>query len=273
MTPPRDPRSRPKPTAERLDLMLESSLESVSLAEKLLLQFSEEIGFSEKERDEISLAVREAVANAVLHGNRGDASKKVIVQAEIRNAGLVISVRDEGEGFDPGTLPDPLRAENLLQRSGRGVFLVKCCMDELTMRRRGARGMEVIMVKYPSKIVSREDSKMSMQAASRQVDQVTVLDLSGRITLGEGSSILRESLRDLVGRGQNKILLNLADVSYIDSSGIGELVSGYTTITGQGGQLKLLNLTKKVHDLLQITKLITVFEFFDDEVKAIQSFT
>ncbi|MCX6618623.1 MAG: STAS domain-containing protein [Acidobacteria bacterium] len=114
---------------------------------------------------------------------------------------------------------------------------------------------------------------MTIKANTRQVDGVTVVDLSGRITLGEGSTILRDTVRELLGRGQKKILLNLGDVNYIDSSGIGELVSGYTTVTNQGGQLKLLNLTKKVRDLLQITKLITVFDIFDEETAAVRSFT
>jgi anti-sigma B factor antagonist len=107
---------------------------------------------------------------------------------------------------------------------------------------------------------------------NRQVGDVTVVDVSGRITLGEGSSELRDALRDLVAKGNKKILLNLGDVSYIDSSGIGELVSGFTSVSNQGGQLKLLNLTKRVKDLLQITKLYTVFEVHDDEAAAVRSF-
>ncbi len=114
---------------------------------------------------------------------------------------------------------------------------------------------------------------MSIKATTRQVDGVTVVDLSGRITLGEGSAILRDTIRDLLNRGQKKVLLNLGDVTYIDSSGIGELVSGFTTVNNQGGQLKLLNLTKKVHDLLQITKLYTVFEVHNEETAAIRSFS
>ncbi len=90
---------------------------------------------------------------------------------------------------------------------------------------------------------------MTMKASNRQVGGVTVVDLSGRITLGEGSVVLRDSVRDLVAKGQTKILLNLGDVTYIDSSGIGELVSAFTTVRNQGGDLKLLKLTKKVHDL------------------------
>jgi len=113
---------------------------------------------------------------------------------------------------------------------------------------------------------------VSMKASNRQVDGVTVVDMSGRITLGEGSVILRDTIRDLVGKGQKRILLNLGDVTYIDSSGIGELVSAFTAVRREGGELKLLNLTKKVHDLLQITKLYTVFDIKDDETTAIKSF-
>jgi len=112
-----------------------------------------------------------------------------------------------------------------------------------------------------------------MKASSRRVDGVTILDLSGRITLGEGSVVLRDQIRDLLSKSEKKILLNLGDVTYIDSSGIGELVSAFTTVRNQGGELKLLNLTKKVHDLLQITKLYTVFDVKDDEASAVKAFT
>ena len=114
---------------------------------------------------------------------------------------------------------------------------------------------------------------MTMKSNSRRVDGVTIMDLSGRITLGEGSVMLRDQIRELLGKGEKKILLNLGDVTYIDSSGIGELVSAFTTVRNQGGELKLLNLTKKVHDLLQITKLYTVFDVKDDEASAIRAFT
>ena len=114
---------------------------------------------------------------------------------------------------------------------------------------------------------------MSVKLNTRQVGDVTVVDVAGRITLGEGSSALRDLMRDMVGKGQKKILLNLGEVSYIDSSGIGELVSGFTTVTNSGGQLKLLNLNKRVKDLLQITKLYTVFDVHEDEAGAIRSFT
>ena len=113
---------------------------------------------------------------------------------------------------------------------------------------------------------------MNLKTTTRQVDGVTIVDCSGRITLGEGSVVLRDIVKDLLGKGQKKILLNLGEVNYIDSSGIGELVSAYTTVKNQGGELKLLNLTKKVHDLLQITKLYTVFDVKDDEASAIASY-
>ena len=113
---------------------------------------------------------------------------------------------------------------------------------------------------------------MSVKLASRQVGDVTVIDANGRITLGEGASAFRDIIRDLAAKGDKKLLLNLSGVSYIDSSGIGELVSGFTTVTNNGGQLKLVGLSKRVKDLLQITKLYTVFEAYDDEAQAVRSF-
>jgi len=113
---------------------------------------------------------------------------------------------------------------------------------------------------------------VSMKVSTRQVDGVTIVDCSGRITLGEGSVMLKDTVRELLSKGQKRILLNLGDVNYIDSSGIGELVSAFTTVRNQGGELKLLNLTKKVHDLLQITNLYTVFDVKDEEAAAVKSF-
>ena len=113
---------------------------------------------------------------------------------------------------------------------------------------------------------------MSMKFKTREVDGVTILDLSGRITLGEGSGTLRDAVRDLVSKGSKKMLLNLGGVDYIDSSGLGELVAAYTAVKNSGGDLKLVNLTKKVSDLLVITKLATVFDVKDDEAAAVASF-
>lgn len=113
---------------------------------------------------------------------------------------------------------------------------------------------------------------MALSIATRQLDGVTILDLSGRITLGEGSVQLRDAIRDLISKGVKNILLSLGDVNYIDSSGLGELVSAFTTAKNQNADVKLLNLTKKVKDVLQVTKLYTVFDIYDDEASAIASF-
>ena len=113
---------------------------------------------------------------------------------------------------------------------------------------------------------------MSIDVSTHQSDGIAVVGLRGRITLGEGTEALRDTVRDLLSKGQNRILLNLGEVNYIDSSGIGELVSAFTAAKKQGGEVKLLNLTKKVHDLLHITKLYTVFDVKDDEASAVASF-
>ena len=108
--------------------------------------------------------------------------------------------------------------------------------------------------------------------SERQAGDVTILDLEGKVTIGEGSVALRNAIRRLLGEGKNKILLNLGGVGYIDSSGIGELVSSFTAVNKEGGTLKLLNLTQKIQDLLAITKLLTVFDVFDEESDALSSF-
>jgi anti-sigma B factor antagonist len=113
---------------------------------------------------------------------------------------------------------------------------------------------------------------VALTIATREVDGVVVLDLSGRITLGEGSVQLRDAIRGLISKGKKSVLLNMGDVNYIDSSGLGELVSAFTTAKNQQADVKLLNLTKKVHDLLQLTKLYTVFDIKNDEASAIASF-
>jgi anti-sigma B factor antagonist len=113
---------------------------------------------------------------------------------------------------------------------------------------------------------------MALHATYRDAGRVTVVDISGRITLGEGSALLRKTIRDLLEEERSQLLLNLGDVDYIDSSGIGELVSAFTAVKSRGGEMKLLHLTKKVRDLLQITKLFTVFEVFSDEGSAVSSY-
>jgi anti-sigma B factor antagonist len=111
-----------------------------------------------------------------------------------------------------------------------------------------------------------------MEIKERVVGGVSVLDLSGRIVLGEGDVQVKDRIKDLLADGQRRILLNLGDVSYVDSAGLGALISSYTTVRREGGQLKLVNLTKRIQDLLAITKLITVFDTFENEEGAIASF-
>lgn len=111
-----------------------------------------------------------------------------------------------------------------------------------------------------------------LNISERQAGDVTVLDMSGKVTIGEGSVALRNTIRRLLGEGKKKILLNLSDVGYVDSSGIGELVSSFTAVNKEAGSLKLLNLTQKIQDLLAITKLLTVFDTFDEEGEALASY-
>jgi anti-sigma B factor antagonist len=113
---------------------------------------------------------------------------------------------------------------------------------------------------------------VALQGTRRQIGDVIIVDFSGKITLGEGSAMLRKTIRELTEGGDKKILLSLYDVDYIDSSGIGELVSAYTTVRNAGGELKLLHLTKRVHDILQITRLFTVFDVQTDEAVAVRAF-
>jgi anti-sigma B factor antagonist len=113
---------------------------------------------------------------------------------------------------------------------------------------------------------------VSLYLTPINIGEVTIIDVAGRITLGENTTAFRNVIRDQTAGGRRKILLNLADVTYIDSSGIGELISAYTTVQHLGGTVKLLNLTKRVYDLLHITKIYTVFEVFDDKGKAVRSF-
>ncbi len=112
-----------------------------------------------------------------------------------------------------------------------------------------------------------------MQIDERTIGDVLILDVNGRITLGEGDEILKDKVNSLLNQGKKKIILNLADVPYVDSAGLGAIVRTYTTVSRQGGSLKLLNLTKRITDLLSITKLLTVFETYDSEADAVQSFS
>ncbi len=260
-----------KAVVRRLDMVLESDLESADLSESLLNAFCMRAGCNEQQCNEVGLAVRESVINAVLHGNKSDPEKKVFLRAELRHGDLCVTVRDEGPGFDPRSLPDPTKPENLLRESGRGILMIRALTDRLVIRRSSSRGMEFRMVKCLPKQM--DEHKTGLRVESRKVDGVTILDMEGRIVLGEPTAALRDEFEKLIDRGDKKILMNLEGVSYIDSSGLGALVSGFMTVKNRQGQMKLLSLTSKVRELLQITKLLTVFEVFDDESTALDSFS
>jgi anti-sigma B factor antagonist len=259
-----------------LHLTLESKLESVDAVELIVQQLAEDSGFGQEQIEHLGLAVRESMINAVVHGNGYSSEKQVHLTVVVDPGRIAVTIRDQGEGFDPGKVPDPLSKDNLLRESGRGLLLIRAFVDELQIRPASPHGTELQLVKYSSRSESHQDQKeeeMSLSASIREVDGVSIVDLSGRITLGEASGKLRETVRGLLGSGKKRILLNLGDVTYIDSSGLGELVSSYTTAANQGAKVKLLNVQKKVHDLLQITKLYTVFESHDEETDAVLSFS
>ena len=133
---------------ESVDRFLESTLESVDSAEELALEMAQKAGIEEDEIHKVAMAVREAMVNAVVHGNRYNAHKKVYVSVTREPSRLTVRIADEGEGFDFENLPDPLAEENLLRQSGRGIFLIRAFMDEFSVRRRSPAGMEVTLVKY-----------------------------------------------------------------------------------------------------------------------------
>ena len=256
-----------------LQLNLESTLDSVEATELIVQQLARRRGFSEQDTEQFMIAIRETMANAISHGNGYSRQKSVYFGVVADSTQFKVTVRDQGLGFDPGEVPDPTAEDNLLRTSGRGLLLMRSFVDELSIRRRDPTGTEVVLIKYSPKSTSHKEEDVSLATNIREVEGVSIVDLSGRITLGEASGQLRETVRELLGKGQKKIVLNLGDVSYIDSSGLGELVSSYTTAANQGAKVKLLNVQKKVNDLLQITKLYTVFDSFSDEAAAVMSFS
>jgi serine/threonine-protein kinase RsbW len=145
--------------ARKQELKLDSTLDSVDIAEDLVKRCAEEIGFPEDDVHQIGMAVRESVVNAVVHGNCYSSQKKVRLAVESEENRLVITVEDQGVGFDLEEVPDPLAAENLLRKSGRGLFLIRAFMDELRISRLAHEGMQVIMVKNSAPTTSKEDGK------------------------------------------------------------------------------------------------------------------
>ncbi len=135
----------------KVNLVLESAADSTDTAARTVVQLAKSLHYTEEQCHDIELAVREVVANAILHGNRGDRSKRIFLAAASEPSGLVIRVRDEGQGFDPASVPDPRQAEGLVQESGRGLFLIKASMDEVVWRSTPDGGTEVTLTKYPAR--------------------------------------------------------------------------------------------------------------------------
>ena len=260
-------------SGRELNLRLDSTLSSVEAAEIIVQKLAQDHGLDDDAVEQLAMAVREITVNAVTHGNGYSKEKSVYFSVVTNPTQLSITIRDEGEGFNPDAIADPTQGDNLLKTSGRGLLLSRAFVDEIEFRARAPHGTEVVMVKKIPQPLSDKEDAVSLSTSLREVDGVTVVDLSGRITLGEGSGKLRDTVREILAKGQKKIILNLGDVGYIDSSGLGELVSSYTTASNQGASVKLINLQQKVNDLLQITKLYTVFETFESEADAILSFS
>jgi anti-anti-sigma factor len=295
----------------RLNLTLESRPQSADRAESQIVQFAARANYAKEQCEEIGLAVRESVANAVLHGNCCDPHKKVFLTAEMQAHGLVIRVRDEGEGFDPAGLPDPLDPVNLHRESGRGLLMIRALMDEAVFERAAPGGMELTMTKSPSKsaqdgdwlkdagqpgtgvysgpagvsdgvespgrvppeTLPEEKTHMALKLTDRDVDGVTVVTLDGRVVLGEESSALREKVKALLAQGKKKLVLDMKNVSMIDSSGLGALVSAFSTAKTAGAVLRLSSLSERSNQLLQMTKLLTVFEVSTTEADAVRAFS
>lgn len=137
-------------STHRVEALLESTLDSVDQAEEMSQAFARDAGFPEEDQMKIGMAVREAMVNAVFHGNKWDPGKKAGLKMELERGHLVITVSDEGSGFDLEKVPSPLASENLMKQSGRGIFLIRSFMDEIQVRRRSPRGVEMRMVKHPS---------------------------------------------------------------------------------------------------------------------------
>ncbi|MFD8750957.1 ATP-binding protein [Kitasatospora sp. NPDC059577] len=252
---------------EHVELQLPSVLASIAAAEEFVCRLADELGLDEDGRDRLGLAVHEAVANAVIHGNRFSPDRQVRLAAHHDGARLTVTVGDEGPGFTPAAQPSG--ALNLTP-SGRGLTLIEHCVDGFHVTRRTGPppGCDVVLVKH----LRKETTVPALSVSERQEGDVTLLDLKGRITIGEGDVILREAVAHTLDTGRRRILLDLADVTYVDSSGIGELVSCCTTTAGKGGRLKLLNVSGKLQDLLTITKLLALCEVHDSEQEALASF-
>ncbi|MFC9327510.1 anti-sigma factor antagonist [Kitasatospora sp. NPDC057015] len=223
---------------------------------------------------QVITAVLEAVSNAVRHGRREGGLGWVLLEAGVFDGSVTVTVTDDGPGFDPGACPDPRAPERLLLPGGRGVFLMRNLMDGVEFAFPPGGGTTVTLRKSLSAAPGGGASLQGeprMDVSTRLSGDVTILDLKGEITIGVGDVQVRTAVREALDAGATKILVNMADVTAVDSSGIGELVGGYTTANNRGAKLALLAPPPKVRDILVITRLITVFDVYEDEAEALAS--
>ena len=262
-------------------MALESRFENIELVQVVLDDSLRRLKCDDDMRYWVGLAVREGVANAIQHGNRQDPEKKVQVELRLEESDLVIRILDHGNGFEPSLVGNPLDKENLLKPNGRGIFYMGKFMDDIRYNFGPSGGTELTLRKRvtlrkavdPQSSISDDiEEEIGMKIGVRQLHGVTILDPKGKITIGSGDVALRESILEALDSGSQKILINLQNVSTIDSSGIGELVAAYTTVTNREAQLKLSNLSPKVTDILQITQLATVFQVEESEEDALRAF-
>ena len=188
------------PEGRKLQLNLESKLSSVEAGELIVQRIADQQGCSGDVVQRLGMVVRECMANAVIHGNRYSSEKSVYLSVVTDSSRFSITIRDEGEGFNPDDVPDPRSGDNLLRSSGRGLLLMRSLADDVTIRRAAPHGTEVVMVKTLEQEPSHKEEEVSLSTSIREVDGVTIVDLSGRITLGEAS----EKLRETAGDGRRK---------------------------------------------------------------------
>jgi serine/threonine-protein kinase RsbW len=278
-----------KLTTGSLRLELESKIEYIDFVHSMTEKLATMAGMPKDRSFQTGLAVREALINAIRHGNSNDPKKKVAVQFVMEAGWFATRIQDQGEGFDFDMAPNPLDPDNLFLSNGRGIFLMRSFAEQVNFRRLETGGTEVEIIqklaRARSKQAAGKDSPKTqeipglegggdgMKASVRKIGNVCVLDLAGKITIGAGDLILREAVNALLEEGSHLIVINLEQVSYMDSAGIGELVACRKRATDLQGGVRLLNPSGKVSDLLHLTKLEEIFDIFSNEEQALANFS
>lgn len=248
----------------------------VESASQAVHGFLRRIGVDDEACWRTDVAVREAVANAIVHGNGEDPGKQVGVAVELGGGRVTVRVHDEGAGWDGARLADPREESRRLEPRGRGVFLMRHFMDEVVHDRRAGGGTTVTMstrlhdrVKPPSVSYEPLAREAGTVVALRQRGEVRVFEPIGKLTIGAGAVALREAVFAALAGGARKIVVDLGKVTTVDSSGIGALVSAFSSALNCDGQLALCRVPPKVLEILLVTHLIGVFEVYAGELEAV----